>query len=64
MPARLPVARWFLTGGGLLAALGLVLWLTLPIHAMFPPYLVTSALALVYGAICFWRGRVSDAGKS
>ena len=34
---------------------GLILWFTLPIPAMFPPYLVTALLALVYGVV--WNCR-------
>jgi len=50
--------------GGLLAVIGLILWFTLPIPLMFPPYLVTALLALGYGVACRWRGRSPGAGKS
>ena len=58
------MARLFLMGGGLLAVVGLVLWVALPIPSMFPPYLATALLALGYGAACRWRGRSPGAGKS
>jgi hypothetical protein len=64
MPERLFMARLFLMGGALLAAISLILWFVLRIPAMFPPYLATALLALGYGAACRWRGRSPGAGKS
>jgi len=64
MPERLFIARSFLVAGGFLALVGVLLWFTLPIPSMFPPYLVTAALALGYGVACLWQGRVSVAAKS
>jgi len=64
MPERLFIARWFLLGGGVLAAIGLILWITLPISAMFPPYLVTALLAIGYGEFCRRRERSVRVGKS
>ena len=58
------MARLFLTAGGLLAVVGLILWFALRIPAMFPPYLPTAVLALGYGAACWRRGRFTAAGKS
>ncbi len=55
MPERPFMARLFFTTGSVLLVLGLVLWFTLPIPAMFPPYLVTALLALGYGAWCLRR---------
>jgi hypothetical protein len=46
------IARAFLIGGGALVAIGLTLWLALPIASAFPPYLVTGLLALGYGTAC------------
>lgn len=63
MPERLFLARLFLVTGLVLALLGLVLRFTLPIPAIFPPYLVTAFLALGYGGCCQWRGRSPGAGK-
>jgi len=64
MPERLFMARLFLIGGGLLAVIGVTLWITLPIPSMFPPYLATALLALAYGAACRRRGRSPGAGKT
>jgi hypothetical protein len=64
MPECLIIARWFLLGGGALAAIGLVLWIALPISSMFPPYLVTALLALGYGEFCRRRERSVHVGKS
>jgi hypothetical protein len=52
MSERRFMARLFLIGGALLAVLGLALWFVLPIPSMFPPFLVTAALALGYGVYC------------
>jgi hypothetical protein len=49
------IARLFLISGAVLAIVGMILWFTLPIPAMFPPYLVTALLALVYGVV--WNCR-------
>jgi hypothetical protein len=51
------LARWFLVGGGALALTGLILWIGLPLHMSFPPYLVTGLLALAYGAVCLKSNR-------
>jgi uncharacterized membrane protein len=64
MPERLFMTRLFLIGGGLLAVVGLILWFTLPIPSMFPPYIVTALLALGYGVYCLWWGRAPGSGKS
>ena len=64
MPERLFMARLFWMGGGLLALIGLILWLALPIPSMLPPYLATALLALGYGVACQRWGRSPDAGKS
>jgi len=63
MPAPLFIARLFWISGGLLAVIGLILWFTLPIPSMFPPYLVTALLALGYGVACRRRGRFPGAEK-
>ena len=57
------MARWFLIGGAALAVIGLVLWRVLPVTMEFPPYLVTAALALGYGAFCLGGGRPGGGGK-
>ncbi len=65
MPDRVFIARLFLISGVVLAILGLVLRFTLPIPSMFPPYLVTAALALGYGVFCrTWRPRPIPAAKT
>jgi hypothetical protein len=51
------IARLFWIAGGVLAVLGAVLWLVIPIRPMFPPYLATSLLALAYGAWCWLEAR-------
>ena len=51
------MARWFLTGGGVLAVISLVLWFALPIRMSFPPYLFTAVLALAYGVVCLKSNR-------
>ncbi len=55
MPDRVFIARLFLISGAVLAVAGAILWCTLPIPAMFPPYLVTALLALIYGVV--WNCR-------
>jgi hypothetical protein len=55
MSDRVFIARLFLTSGAVLAVVGAILWFTLPIPAMFPPYLVTALLALTYGVV--WNCR-------
>lgn len=64
MPERLLMTRLFLISGGLLAVIGLILWLTLPIPSMFPPYLVTALLALGYGVACSGWNPFRGPGKS
>jgi len=64
MPERLFMTRLFFMTGGLLLVIGLVLWFTLPIPSMFPPYLATALLALGYGAYCWQSDRFRRAGKS
>jgi len=46
------MARLFWIVGGVLAVLGAVLWLTVPIRPMFPPYVVTALVALGYSFWC------------
>jgi len=55
MPDHVFIARLFLITGAVLAIVGMILWFTLPIPAMFPPYLVTALLALGYGVV--WNCR-------
>jgi hypothetical protein len=43
------VARCFLGVGVALAVIGLAIWFKAPVHPMFPPYLITAALAVGYG---------------
>lgn len=64
MPECRFMARLFLIGGGVLAVTGLILWFTLPIPSMFPPYLVTAFLALAYGEFSRRQSRLAGAGKS
>jgi len=64
MPERPFITRLFLMTGGLSAVIGLLLWFTLPIPSMFPPYLVTALLALGYGVACRQSGRSRRVGKS
>jgi len=52
MPEDSFIARWFLIGGGILAFLGLILWVTLPIRLSLPPFLLTALLAVIYGLVC------------
>jgi hypothetical protein len=49
------IARAFRLLGAALAVLCAVLWFTVPIRPMFPPYLATAVLALGYSSWC--RGR-------
>lgn len=56
MLERVFITRLFLTTGGLLALVGLVLWFALPIPSVLPPYLFTALVALGYGAACQWGG--------
>ena len=51
------MARLFWIVGGVIAVLGAVLWFTVPIRPMFPPYVVTALFALLYSAWC--RSRAS-----
>ena len=64
MSERLSIVRCFLLGGGLLAAIGLVLWITLPISSTFPPYLMTALLASGYGEYCRRRKSSASVGQS
>jgi len=64
MPERPFLTRLFLSTGGLLAVIGLILWFTLPIPSLFPPYLVTAVLTLGYGVYCWQSGRSRGVGKS
>jgi len=64
MSPGLFTARAFLIGGGALAVLSILLWLTLPVPMSFPPYLPTALLALVYGVICLMRNRSRGSRKS
>jgi hypothetical protein len=54
------LARFFWLVGGVLAVLGAVLWFTVPIRPMFPPYLATALLALGYSAWCHSRAAHPD----
>ena len=56
------IARLFLVTGVILAIAGLVLWKALPIASASPPYAITAALALIYGAAFRW-GRFGGASK-
>lgn len=50
-------AQYLLFGGAALGALGLILWWRLPIAEKYPPFALTAALAMAYGAFEFWRDR-------
>jgi FtsH-binding integral membrane protein len=64
MSEDLFMARLFWIVGGGLAVLGAVLWFTVPIRPMFPPYVVTSVVALGYSAWCRRRAsRRNDSPK-
>ena len=52
MMERLFLARLFLLTSAVLAVAGVILWIALPIHPMFPPFLATALLALGYGMYC------------
>jgi hypothetical protein len=59
------IARLFWLIGAVLAVLGAVLWFTVPIRPMFPPYLATALFALGYSAWCRRRAaRAGDPPKS
>ena len=62
MPEDLFMARLFWIVGGVLAVLGAVLWFTVPIRPMFPPYVVTALVAFGYSFWC--RRRVSRSFRS
>ncbi len=65
MPEDLFIARLFWIVGGVAAVLGAALWFTVPIHPMFPPYVVTAVAALGYSAWCRRRAaRSSGPAKS
>jgi hypothetical protein len=65
MPEDLFMARLFWIVGGVLAVFGAVLWFTVPIRPMFPPYVVTAVVALAYSAWCRRRAaRFSGPPKS
>ena len=63
MLKRFPMAHWFLFGGGTLALLGLVLWVTLPVKSTLPPYFITPLLAFGYGLFCLTRDRQAENRK-
>jgi hypothetical protein len=63
MPDRVFIPRLFLISGGVLALAGFGLWYTLPIPAVFPPYLVTGLIALVYGVVWNCRRGVPKSAK-
>jgi hypothetical protein len=63
MPEDLFIARLFWIVGGVLAVLGAVLWFSVPIRPMFPPYIATAGAALGYSAWCRHRGR-APAGRT
>ena len=46
------LSRWFLGVGVLLAVLGIVLWVKVPVRPMFPPYALSAFLSLGYGIYC------------
>jgi hypothetical protein len=58
------MARFFLFGGALLVALSLLLWFILHIPGLFPPYLVTGLLSLIYGLFCTLTGTFARDKKS
>lgn len=59
------MARLFWIVGGALAVVGAVLWFTVPIRPMFPPYVVTALVALGYSAWCRFRAsRAASSSKS
>ena len=62
MSKRVSLAPWFLSGGILLAAIGLLIWFLLPI-SMFPPYVITALISIAYGLFCR-RSFRAGAGKS
>jgi len=64
MPERPLLSRWFQLGGCALVVIGLVLWATLRISSMFPPYVVTALIAIGYGEFCRRRERSASAGPS
>lgn len=65
MPEDLFMARLFWIVGAVLAVLGAVLWFTVPIRPMFPPYVVTALVALGYSFWCRRRAsRPVDFAKS
>lgn len=64
MPERLFVSRLFLSIGGGLIVLGLALWFLLPVAGIFPPYVSTGLLAVVYGGLCWGFARPTSAAKS
>ena len=51
------MARLFWIVGAVLAVVGAVLWFTVPIRPMFPPYVATAFAALLYSAWCRFRAR-------
>jgi uncharacterized membrane protein len=55
MPELLFMARVFLIGGASLLIVGLILWFALPIASSIPPFMITSLLAMGYGAACYWQ---------
>jgi hypothetical protein len=63
MHERLFMARLFLIGGGMLAIIGFILWFVLPIKLVFPPFLLTTLLALGYGACCLGKGQPTTSNK-
>lgn len=58
------MTRWCLAGGGLLAVVGVILWVELPIPLGCPPYLPTAFLALGYGVSGLIRSRFLGSTKS
>lgn len=61
MLKRFSFAQYLIAGGLTLGLLGLVLWWALPIPTPYPPFLVTSLLAIVYGG--YELRRKKDASK-
>ena len=65
MPEDLFIARLFWIVGAVLAVSGAVLWFTVPIRPMFPPYVVTAFVAIGYSAWCRFRAsRPAGSSKS
>jgi hypothetical protein len=62
MIAGYSMARFFCVTGAVLAFIGVILWIVLPIHFALPPYFFTPLLAVGYGLWC-WRRPRPQAGR-